>query len=283
VDQLEAILRYPLVRLAQGPLTLGAILVGLALVMATWLLSRGVAHAVQRLLSARGLSEGALFAISRILQYTVQVTGVLVAISTMGLDVTAVLAASTVLLVGLGFGLQNITQNFISGLIVLIEQPVRKGDFIRVGGAYGTVLDIGLRATRVLTRDQVMIIVPNAELVSTQVVNHSQPTPNLRIRVNVGVAYGSDTARVKQVLLTTAKAHPLILQTPEPLVRFEDFGESSLDFSLIVWISDPASDLHIASELRFAIDQGFRDNGIQIPFPQRDLHVRSGLEKLLAR
>ena len=199
----------------------------------------------------------------------------LVAVDSIGLSLSAVLAASTVLLVGIGFGLQNIAQNFVSGLIVLFEQPIRPGDFIKVGDAYGVVAAIGLRATRVVTRDQVTIIVPNSELVTTQVVNHSIPTPNLRIAVSVGVAYGTDTEIVRTTLLDVPKGHSQVLAEPHPEVRFEGFGDSSLDFSLLVWVSDPREDRRISSDLRFEIERRFRAAGIEIPFPQRDLHVRS--------
>jgi potassium efflux system protein len=180
-----------------------------------------------------------------------------------------------VLLVGIGFGLQNIAQNFISGLIVLFEQPVRPGDFIKVGDAYGIVAAIGLRATRVVTRDQVTIIVPNSELVTTQVINHSIPTPNLRIAISVGVAYGTDTELVRKTLLAVPVSHAHVLAEPAPEVRFEKFGDSSLDFSLLVWIPDPGEDRRVSSDLRFEIERRFRAVGVEIPFPQRDLHLRS--------
>ncbi len=163
---------------------------------------------------------------------------------------------------------------------MLIEQPIRKGDFIRVGDAFGVVDDIGLRATQVITRDQVTIVVPNSQLVSSQVINHSKPTLNLRIAVRVGVAYGSDIGRVRSTLLEVARAHPRVLKEPSPDVRLEAFADSSLDFALLAWIADPRDDMRVSSDLRFSIDQAFRDAGITIPFPQRDFHLRSGLEAL---
>lgn len=193
---------------------------------------------------------------------------------------TALLAASTVLLVGVGLGLQNIAQNFVSGIIVLLEQPVRKGDFIRVCESVGTVSDIGLRATTVITRDAVTIIVPNSQLVSAQVVNHSKPTHNLRVQLPVGVHYRSDPADVRRVLSGVITVSPRVLKEPAPEVRFDGFGESSLDFSVLVWIADPREDLRISSELRFEIHAALKAASIEIPYPQRDLHLRSGLESL---
>ena len=275
MDETESFLRRPLIRLAGGVITPGALLVGLLIVMATVVLSAVVGRGLRRILHRRGLSPGALFATVKIARYVLTLIGLLVAIDSIGLSLSAVLAASTVLLVGIGFGLQNIAQNFISGLIVLFEQPIRPGDFIKVGDAYGIVDAIGLRATRVITRDQVTIIVPNSELVTTQVINHSIPTSNLRIAISVGVAYGTDTDLVRKTLLAVPPSHKQLLTEPPPEVRFEEFGDSSLDFSLLVWIADPREDRRVSSDLRFDIERRFRAAGIEIPFPQRDLHVRS--------
>jgi small-conductance mechanosensitive channel len=271
----DSILHRPLVHLAGSEITLGALLVGMLIVAGTMLVSTLVGRATRRLLHRRGLSVGAQLAAAKVVRYVLVVVGLVVAIDSIGLNLSAVLAASTVLLVGIGFGLQNIAQNFVSGLILLFEQPIRAGDFIKVGDTYGFVDDIGLRATRVVTRDQVTIIVPNSELVTTQVVNHSIPTTNLRIAISVGVAYGSDTELVRRTLMEIAGTSPHVLGDPEPEVRFESFGDSSLDFTLMVWISDPGQDRRISSDLRFEIDRRFRAAAIEIPFPQRDLHVRS--------
>lgn len=275
MQETETFLRRPLIRLAGGVVTPGALFVGLVVVLATFVLAALAGRGLRRILGRRGLSPGAQFATVKIVRYLLTLIGLLVAVDSIGLSLSAVLAASTVLLVGIGFGLQNIAQNFISGLIVLFEQPIRPGDFIKVGDAYGIVAAIGLRATRVVTRDQVTIIVPNSELVTTQVINHSIPTPNLRIAISVGAAYGTDTEVVRATLLDAAKGHPHVLADPHPEVRFEGFGDSSLDFSLLVWIPDPGEDRRISSDLRFEIDRRFRAAGIEIPFPQRDLHVRS--------
>jgi small-conductance mechanosensitive channel len=140
------------------------------------------------------------------------------------------------------------------------------------------VADIGLRATRVVTRDEVTIIVPNSELVTARVINHSVPTTNLRIAVKVGVAYGTDPERVRNLLLTLAAKDADLLRDPAPEVRFDAFGESSLDFSLLVWIGTPRDDLRAASRLRFAIEATFRAEKIGIPFPQRDIHIRTAPE-----
>jgi small-conductance mechanosensitive channel len=276
-DRLKDFAQEPLVHLAGGPITAASLLTGLVIVMISFVLGRVAGNSVMRLLASRDAAQRARFALAKITRYVVVVIGTLAAIASVGIRLDALLAASAVLLVGIGFGLQNIAQNFVSGLILLIERPVARGDFVQIGRAFGSVVDVGMRATQVVTRDEVTIIVPNSELITAQMINHSVPTPNLRVGVRVGVAYGSDTDRVREVLLGVARADPEVLSEPGPDVRFDDFGDSSLDFSLLVWIANPREDQRIASRLRFAIDAAFRAAGIQIPFPQRDVHIRSGL------
>jgi small-conductance mechanosensitive channel len=254
---------------------MGSLLVGGSIALASIVIANLLALSTRRLLAVRGAEAGAQFAFAKIVRYGVIAVGVVAGCNTMGLRLDALLAASAVLAVGIGFGLQNIAQNFLSGLVLLVERPVRHGDFVKVGDIYGTVDDIGLRATHIISRDQVTIIVPNSALVTAQVVNHSRPTTNLRIRIAVGVDYGSDTARVQRVLLEVAKAEAGVLAEPAPEVRFEDFGESAMLFALLCWIGHAREDLRISSALRFAIDKAFRKEGIEIPFPRRDVRVRS--------
>ena len=172
-------------------------------------------------------------------------------------------------------------QNWVSGLTLLIERPVQRGDFVIVGDTVGVVEAITMRATRIMTRDKVAIIVPNSDFVTGKVVNMTQPDRMYRLRIPVGVAYGSDTAKVKECLLQVASENDDVLEDPAPQVFFVDFGNSSLDFELGVWLNQPAREPDIASALRFRIDAIFRESGVEIPFPQRDLHIRSGLPKEL--
>ena len=242
-----------------------------------------VRRLAQRVLTrgTHGASEGAAYAVGRIGQYVIIVGGILLGLDNVGIDMTALAALGAVVSVGIGFGLQNITQNFISGLILLIERPVQKGDFVELAGdTEGQVVSIEMRATRVITRDGISVIVPNSKLISDEVRNLSAPTSVSRLRVSVGVAYGSDVKRGRDVLEQVAEADGRVLDSPEPAALFRDFGDSSLDFELCVWLSDPQTRPRVGSDLRFAIDRAFRDNGIQIPFPQRDLHLISGFEKI---
>ncbi len=273
LERLKAVTADPLLHFAGGPITIGSLLTGLVMVIVSYLVAGIASRTVARVLALRNVAPGARFALTKIVRYVILFIGTLIAVTSIGVRLDALLAASTVVLVGVGLGLQNIAQNFVSGLILLIERPVATGDFVEIGQARGSVTDVGMRATRVVTRDEVTIIVPNSEMISAQVINHSVPTTNLRIAVRVGVAYGTDTARVRETLLAVARAEPTLLMKPAAEVRFDDFGESTLDFSLLVWIDNPREDLRIASRLRFAIDAAFRAAAIAIPFPQRDIHI----------
>jgi small-conductance mechanosensitive channel len=273
LDTVLAYLREPLIVLSGTPVTTITLLTALAIVIVARIISAVIGRSLERVLEARGVDRGLRFAVGKISRYVVIVLGVFVAIGTIGIDTSAILGTGAVLLVGIGFGLQKLAENFISGLLVLIERPVRKGDFIDAGGVLGTVEDIGLRATRVMSRDGVMVIVPNANLISSTVINYGQPTPERRMWVDVGVAYGTDLELAVRVLNEVAAAEPMVLPKPAPEVRHMGFNESSVHLSLIVWIGEAREDLIAGSKLRFAIDRAFRDHKIHIPFPQREVHM----------
>lgn len=238
-----------------------------------------VAHYVEKilrkLLHEKQLDSGVKDSLARFGRYITIIIGAIVTLETIGISLSSLAALGAVLMVGIGFGLQNIAQNFISGLIILLERPIKVGDVVEVGGISGRIIDIQARSTLVQTRDDVSILVPNSQFISEQVVNESFSGSQMRYGVKVGVAYGSDTQLVKNTLLEVAHKHPNVLSHPSPDVLFKDFGDSSLDFELRVWLSDLWTYSVTLSDLRFEIDQQFRKNNIEIPFPQRDLHVKS--------
>lgn len=262
--------------------------VSVALLLATLVVS-GILGALARRAITRAFavrnptSEGLGYAIGRISQYSIVALGLVVGLSNVGIDLTALTAAGALLTVGIGFGLHSIAQNFMSGLVLLIERPVQRGDFVVVGDTVGTVTEISMRATRIMSRDGIAIIVPNSELVNGRVVNQSAPTGVCRVRVRVHVAVGSDTELVRQTLLAVATGHADVLATPAPEVFFTDFAQGAYDFELAVWLRDPQPQPRVTSDLRFAIDRAFREQGIRIPLPQRDLHLAGGFERLTPR
>ena len=169
-------------------------------------------------------------------------------------------------------------QNFVSGLIILLERPIKKGDIVEVKGVSGRVLDIKARSTLILTRDDVVIVVPNSQFITEQVVNDSFSGDKLRLHVKIGVSYGSDTDKVTQILMDVAQKHDKILKSPPPTVTFDDFADSSLNFSLRIWTNELWFYDILLSELRYEITNEFRRRGVTIPFPQRDLHIKTIVE-----
>ena len=200
----------------------------------------------------------------------------LVAVTSAGVDLSNLAIVAGALSIGIGFGLQNVVGNFVSGLILLVERPIKVGDWIEAGGTSGFVKKISVRATEIETFQKQSVILPNSELINSPVGNWTHKYRGGRIDIPVGVAYGSDISKVRAVLHEIAAEHDLILKNPEPFVYFKAFGDSSLDFELRFHISDITKLPVVSTDVRFAIVEALRANGIEIPFPQRHLHVRSG-------
>ena len=251
-------------------------LVTFATFVATVLIGSNLVRKLSEQTFLTRLEPGVRYAISRILYYVMLCLGLLAALQTVGLELSSLTVAVGALSVGIGFGLQNIVNNFVSGLILLFERPVQVGDWIEVEGTSGRITQIGARSLTVVTGDNISILVPNALCLSSQVTNWSHGDPKVRLRVPVGVAYGSDMDKVERVLLEVARNDTHALKDPEPLVLFNEFGDSSLNVELAVWIDIRESKLRkVRSDLNFAINRAFARESIEIPFPQRDLHLRS--------
>jgi potassium efflux system protein len=224
------------------------------------------------------LEEGTRNAFTTLLGYAGAALAGLTALAVAGVELSKLALIAGALSVGIGFGLQNVVNNFVSGLILLFERPIRRGDWIVVGGTEGRVHHISIRSTKIRTFDRADVVVPNSELISGQVTNWTLRDPVGRVRVPVGVAYGSDLGRTREILLGIASAQSLVLadaRVPAPQVLFLGFGDSALSLELRFFVRDINQRLTVLSEVNFAIDTAFREAGIQIPFPQRDLHLRS--------
>ncbi|MCF8094235.1 MAG: mechanosensitive ion channel [Desulfobacteraceae bacterium] len=226
------------------------------------------------------LEDGFKDSIVRITGYVLWAVGILVALRVVGVSATALTVVFGALGIGLGFGLQNIFNNFLSGIILLFERPIQVGDVIETGGILGTVREINVRSTQVRTFDNMDLIVPNSDFISQRLTNWSFRDARIRRTVEVGVAYGSDIELVRQILTDVAYRHPRILRRPHPEVLFSDFGESALIFRLRFWVYIDWF-LTVETDVRFDIDKKFRENNITIPFPQRDLHFKSDNRALL--
>ena len=247
-----------------------------AVFVAAWLAVRLATALLKRwVLGAAGVERGIQEAVALLARYGLFAIASLLILQAWGFDVSSLAVLAGVLGVGVGFGLQNIANNFVSGLIVNLERPVQLGDYIKVGEWTGTVERIGPRCVEIRTQDRVSILVPNARFLETEVVNWTHGDPVTRVHVQVGVAYGSSVAKVRAALLEAARGHPDILADPRPRVALAAFGESSLDFELLVWTRTPRKQEHLKSDLHFRIEAIFRRHGLEIPFPQCDLNLRS--------
>ena len=280
---LSETLTTPVATLGSQSLSILGLTKLLILVLALWLGVRTLTGLIRsRFLQTMGANREVQDGISLILQIGLVTLGVLVLLQVAGVDVSSLAILASVLGVGIGFGLQNIANNVVSGIIILLERPIQVGDFIQLGDLTGTVERVGIRSTEISTLDRVSIIVPNTEFIQGKVINWNHGLPVSRLHVPLGVAYGSDIKQVRQVVLEAADLHSQVLRYPKPQLWFNGFGDSSLDFELLVWVREPRQQFRIRSDLYYLLEANLRRYNIKIPFPQRDLHVRSSevLERL---
>jgi len=248
----------------------------LLVLIITYIIVRIIKRIIHKQEVRKRMEVGQLHAIYQIIKYFLWVIAIVIILDTIKIKITILLASSAALLVGLGLGLQQIFQDFVSGIALLFEGTIKVGDIVEIeGGVVGRVREIGLRTSKVETRDNIILIVPNSKFISENVINWSHLEKKTRFTVKVGVSYGSNVELVTKVLLDCAREHGKITKDPAPFVRFSDFGESSLDFELYFWSTETFRVENIKSDLRYQIFAEFAKNKIQIPFPQRDIHIKS--------
>ena len=285
LKHVQRVLSFPLFHVGGAPINLYS-LIALILVL---IITAVVARKVRRLLELYFLRRlpveaGAQYAVASLTQYCLWVIGLLVGLRILNINLTAIAVVAGALGVGIGFGLQNVVANFVCGLVLLVERPIRVRDRITMESVEGNVRAVNFRSTLIETNDNISVIVPNSEFINKKVINWSIGDPRVRIHVPVGVAYGSNLETVTRSLLRVAAEAEGVLKTPVPEVRFIEFGNSSLNMELLVWTNEPAKHFLLRSQLNFAIDAVFRREGVEIPFPQRDVHVKSagGLEGIFS-
>ncbi len=229
-----------------------------------------------RVLRLLRISRGAQEAAAVVFKYLIIAIGGIILLQIWGVDLSSLAILASALGVGIGFGFQDIAKNFGSGIVLIFERPIQVGDFIKVGDHTGTVEQIGARSVTIRTLDRVSIIVPNSRFLESEVINWSHGNPISRIHLPVGVSYSSNVYLVKTALLEAAAKHSEVLKVPQPQVFFKGFGDSSLNFELLVWIDRPPSQEYIKSDLNFYVEAALERHKIEIPFPQTDVHIRSG-------
>jgi small-conductance mechanosensitive channel len=278
VNDVQGIFDYPLVKLGDSNITLSTLIVFASAIILVFLIEALLRrYLTRRFLTRTKLHPSMQYAVAKITGYIFIAVGFYVALKLVGIDLSSLAFIAGAVGVGLGFGLQNIISNFVAGVIILAERPISIGDRVEMGDVAGLVTRINLRSTTIVTNDNITIIVPNSDFITSKVTNWNYGDPKVRIRVPIGVGYGTDPEKLRRLLLEVAAEHPKVLREPPSEVFFIAFGDSSLNFELGVWTTEMASKPRLfRSELNFAMERKLRENKIEIPFPQRDLHIRSG-------
>ncbi len=282
--KLQSSLNYPLINLGEHPVTLGTLLAGVVIVGVALTISTTLRRSLRGIAARRtGFSPSSLYTMERLTHYMVLVIGSFFALSVVGIDFSKLALVASALSVGIGFGLQAIFSNFVSGLIILVERSLKVGDYVQLeSGVIGVVSEIRVRATLITTLENAEVVVPNSEFVNGKVTNFTLTNNFCRMRIPFGVAYGSDKEKLREVVLAAAMKQPqTLLDSPihQPTLQMKGFGDSSLDFELMVWVKPEYSTQHSSTRSAYlwALDTALNEAGITIPFPQRDLHLVSGL------
>jgi len=282
INWLKSIWGKAVFELGQAEFTLGMLVtIILAFVVLFFVSGQAKKLLVRKIFPRYNIDIGVSESIGTIIRYTLISIGFIIIIQSTGIDLSTLGLLIGALGFGIGFGLQNITNNFISGMIILFERPIKVGDRVEVGRVTGNIVRISARATTIITNDNIAIIVPNSDFINSTVINWSLNNRNVRFNFPVGVSYKEDPEKIKKLLLEVAIENPGVLQDPPPDVLFEEFGESSLNFNLRVWsfeFSDRPKVLK--SQLYYAIFEKFKEHGVEIPYPQRDVHLKTDTDKI---
>jgi small-conductance mechanosensitive channel len=278
IQDIQNVLNYTLFTIKNTPVTLLSIFIFILLLFLFAFLARIIGRVIlKRFFAKLQIEEGISYSLIRISQYIIMITGIVISFQFIGIDLSGLVVIFGLLSVGIGFGLQNITSNFVSGLVLLIERPIKVGDRVTVGDTLGDVLEINMRSTTIRTLTNIAIIVPNSEFISREVINWSHGDPKVRLDLPIGVSYNSDLDNVLRSLREVADENRDVLKEPKSEVNFIEFGDSSWNLELRVWLESPKRYQIVKSDLNCAIVQKFRENNIEIPFPQRDLHLRTSI------
>jgi small-conductance mechanosensitive channel len=275
LDRIRDLYHKTLIHTKEFDIQVADILFALTIVIVAFILLRSIKRILREVTRRKKLTIGQEFAYYQLAKYFIVVLTVVLVLETLNQDITILLAGSAALLVGIGLGVQQLFNDLVSGFFLLFEDTVRVDDIIEVDGMVSKVKQIGIRTSKVVNRDGIHVIIPNSKIVSNTVINWSTNGTSTRFSLEAGVAYGSDVQLVKKVLLDCAERHNEVLNNPKSFVRFTQFADSSLNFELMFWSKSRFRIEDVKSDLRFMIYAEFARNGISIPFPQRDIHIRS--------
>jgi small-conductance mechanosensitive channel len=281
MERISNILTYKLLEFDHFSITVYDLLLIIVIIGFSQLIFKLLSRFYRKALGKnRKMKEGRLFAITKITKYIIFLIAFIIVIHSLGINITFLIASSAALLIGVGIGLQHTFNDLTSGLIILFEGTIQVGDVVELEDELlGIVREIGVRTSVVETRDQIHIIVPNSKFIVSQVINWSHGRRLTRLRVEVEAAYGSDEEKVKEILLQCALDEKEVENNPKPTVRLAEFGSSGIRFELLYFTRNIINIGRTKSNIRFNIYKAFRENNIIIPFPQRDLHIKSGSDK----
>ena len=281
-EKVVTIWNMELFQLGDSSITLSSLMWLLASLVLLFTISSFIKRMlVNRVLTRYDLEMGTAESVGTIIRYAILLLGMVIILQTSGINLSALGILFGALGIGIGFGLQNISSNFISGIIILFERPIKVGDRVEVDGIAGNIVNISARSTTLITNDNIAIIVPNSQFINDKVINWSLNDKLVRFNIPVGVSYKEDPAKIKRILLEVAQNCEGVEKSPAPDVLFEAFGDSSLKFVLRVWSTEYSYVPPILkSKLYFSIFEKFKEHDVEIPFPQQDIHIRTGLDPL---
>lgn len=271
---MKAFLQRELISFGNYHLTTYQIIAVVLIIIITWVVTWVLKKGMVNRGNVSDLERGRRLSVYKLIQYVLWIIAFLLILESLGFQITLLLAGSAALLVGIGLGLQEVFKDFVSGIILLFDGTIRVSDVVEVEGTVGKVREIRLRASEMETREGIVLIIPNSRFITGNVVNWTHNHKLTRFKIEVGVAYGSDVEKVRDVLIVCAEQHDEVVKNPRPFVHFTDFADSQLSFSLQFYSRSVFRIEFIKSDIRFNIDRAFKEAGITIPFPQRDIHIR---------
>jgi small-conductance mechanosensitive channel len=276
IQQIISFLNVPLFSLGGSTITIWVIIyLVIIMILLVYVTAKLKNLIINKVLAKSSIEIGVRVAVASLVRYVILFIGFIVILQTAGIDLSSITVLFGALGVGIGFGLQNITNNFVSGLIILIERPIKVGDRIEVAGITGDVVKISMRATTIITNDNISIIIPNSEFVSSTVINWSHTDRDVRFNFPVGVSYKEDPQNIKRLLLQVADENKGVLKKPRPDVLFDEYADSAMVFNLRVWTREYIDRPGILkSQLYYEIHKKFKENDVEIPFPQHDIHIK---------